>query len=110
MSSALFPSSCMLSYSVMSDSLQSHGLYRIFQARILGWVAISSSRGIFLTQGSNLPLLCLLYWQADCLPLCHLGSFHDYKTIVIQNLGQALFHSYTQLAICVRKQDLAPFI
>ena len=28
----------------------------------------------FLTQGSNLCLLNLLHWQADCLPLCHLGS------------------------------------
>ena len=27
--------------------------------------------GIFLTQGLN---LCLLYWQADSLPLSHLGS------------------------------------
>ena len=28
-------------------------------------------QGIFLTQGSNLSLLCLLYWQR---PLCRLGS------------------------------------
>ena len=32
-----------------------------FEARILEWVAISSSR-IFPTQGSN---LCLLNWQVD---------------------------------------------
>ena len=31
-------------------------------------------QGIFLTQGSNLCLLHLLHWQADCLPLSHLGS------------------------------------
>jgi len=31
-------------------------------------------QGIFLTQGSNLYLLCLLHWQADSLPLGHLGS------------------------------------
>ena len=30
--------------------------------------------GIFLTQGSNLHLLCLLHWQTDSLPLCNLGS------------------------------------
>ena len=46
----------------------------IFQARILEWVAISYSRGIFLTQGSNLILLHLLLWQANYLPLYHLGS------------------------------------
>ena len=30
--------------------------------------------GIFLMQGSNPHLLDLLHWQADSLPLCHLGS------------------------------------
>ena len=31
-------------------------------------------QGIFPTQGPNPHLLCLLDWQADSLPLCHLGS------------------------------------
>ena len=31
-------------------------------------------QGIFLTQASNLRLLCLLHWQAYSLPLSHLGS------------------------------------
>ena len=31
-------------------------------------------QGIFPTQGLNLHLLCLLHWQADSLPLNHLGS------------------------------------
>ena len=31
-------------------------------------------QGIFQTQGSNMCLLCLLYWQADSLPLSDLGS------------------------------------
>ena len=43
----------------------------ILQASILEWVATSSSRGIFLTQGSK---LCLLPWQAGSIPLSHLGS------------------------------------
>ena len=34
---------------------------RTSQARILGWVAMPSSRGIFLTQGSNPNLLYLVY-------------------------------------------------
>ena len=38
---------------------------RILLARILEWVAISSSRGIFLIQGSNLDPPAL---QADSLP------------------------------------------
>ena len=31
-------------------------------------------QGILLTQGSNLCLLCLLYWQTDSLPLSHQGN------------------------------------
>ena len=31
-------------------------------------------QGIFPTQGLNSCLLCLLHWQADSLPLSHLGS------------------------------------
>ena len=31
-------------------------------------------QGIVPTQGSNPCLLCLLHWQLDSLPLCHLGS------------------------------------
>ena len=44
-------------------------VHGIFQARILEWVVMPSSRGIFPTQGWNLPLLCLLYWHASSLPL-----------------------------------------
>ena len=43
----------------------------ILQARILERAVISSSRGSLLTQGSNLRLLP---WQADSLPLSHMGS------------------------------------
>ena len=39
--------------------------------------------GIFLTQGSNLRLLCLLHWQADSLPLHHLGSTYDVENVLI---------------------------
>ena len=44
--------------------------------RYRAWAQSWSSAGVFLqeifrTQGSN---PCLLYWQADSLPLCHLGS------------------------------------
>ena len=46
-------------------------VHGIFQARILKWVAISFSRGIFLAQGSNPHPL---NWQADSLPLSHLES------------------------------------
>jgi len=57
----------------MDCSLIGCSVHRILQARILEWVAISSSRGIFPTQGLNPCLLGLLHWQADSLPLSHLG-------------------------------------
>ena len=44
------------------------------QARILEWVAMPFSRGIFLTLGSNPHPLCLLYHQAGSLPLAPLGK------------------------------------
>ena len=61
----------------MSDFLWPHGLYRpldssihgISQARKLEF-AISFSRGISPTRGSNLGLL---HWQVDSSPLSHLG-------------------------------------
>ena len=57
----------------MDYSLPGSSVHGILQARILGWIAISSCRDL-LTQGSNASLLCLLHWQAGSLPLCHLGS------------------------------------
>ena len=41
----------------------------ILQARILEWVAMTSSRGSSPTQGSNPSLLHLLHWQVSSLPL-----------------------------------------
>ena len=46
-------SSCPTLCDPMDCSLPGSSVHRIFQARLLEWVAISSSRGIFLTQGSN---------------------------------------------------------
>ena len=43
-------------------------VHRILQARILEWVAVASSGGVFPTQGWKLRLLCLLHWQAGSLP------------------------------------------
>ena len=44
----------------------------ILQARILEWVAISSSRGS--SQGSNLCFSCLLHWQVGSLQLAPPGK------------------------------------
>ena len=70
--------------SVVSESLQPHGLYIARQAPLSmefsrqgywsGLVAISYSRGSSQPKNGNLSLLCLLHWQVDSLPLHHLGS------------------------------------
>ena len=69
--------------SVASNSLQPYGLQ---PATLLSsWDSPCKNtgvgrhaflQGIFLTQGSNLSLLHLLYWQADSLPLSHQGKPH----------------------------------
>ena len=52
-------------------------VHGIIPARTLEWVAISSSGGIFPTQGSNLHLL---HWQSDYLyHSSHLGSPNIYN-------------------------------
>ena len=60
----------------------------ISQARTLEGVAISFSRVIFLTQGSN---SCLLHWQADSLPLSHQGSPSE-KLTVFKQWGRVGVH------------------
>ena len=67
-------------HSVVSYSLWPHGrsppgssLHGIIPPRILEWVAISSSTGIFPTHGVNPSLPWLLHWQVDSLLLSHLG-------------------------------------
>ena len=59
--------SCLTLWDPMDCSPPGSSVRGIFQARILEWVAILQRT--FLTQGSNLHLLCLLHWQAGSLPL-----------------------------------------
>ena len=78
----LFIYVCACSVAQACPTLQPRGLYSppgssvhgISQVRLLEWVAISSSRGLFMTQGSNVHLLHLLPWQEYSLSLSHLGS------------------------------------
>ena len=82
LNSALKPESsyCCCCHCLVTESgltLPLYGLYPgssvhgIFPTRILEWVAISSSRGIFPTRKSSLHIL---HWQENSLPLSHLGS------------------------------------
>ena len=65
--------SCLAFSNTMNCSPPGSSVHRISQARVLEWVAISFSRGIFPTQGWNRGLL---HWQVDSLPLSHLGSLN----------------------------------
>ena len=72
-------SSVAESYLTLCDPLNcspaGSSVHRISQARILEWVAISSSRGSAWSRVWTCEtLLNLLHWQADSLPLSHLGN------------------------------------
>ena len=71
----------MLSYSVTSNSLTPRGLRPTgllcpwkFPGKNIGVGCLFLLQGIFPNQGLNMCLLWLLHWQADSLPLSHLGS------------------------------------
>ena len=67
--------SCLTLCNPMDCSPPGSSVHGILQARILEWVAISSSRGsIFQTQRLNLHLLSLLHWQMGSLPLSPPGK------------------------------------
>ena len=60
------------SHSVVSDSLQPHGLWNSPDQN--NGVSGLSLQGIFLTQRWNAHLLCLLHWQVGSLPLVSPGK------------------------------------
>ena len=72
--SQLYPTLC----NPMDCSPPGSSVCGIFQARILKWVAIFSSR-VFPTQGLN---LCLLHWQGYSLPLSNLRSPTSYSVLM----------------------------
>ena len=57
----------------MDCSLLGSSVHRISQARVLEWVAISFSRRSSPLRGWTHDS-CILHWQADSLPMSHLGS------------------------------------
>ena len=72
---------CELSWPVVSNALQPHGLKLTKATLSMGfsrqeyWSGLSFVlQGIFPTQGSNVHLWCLLHWQADSLPLALPGK------------------------------------
>ena len=65
---------CPALHDPMDCSPPGSSVHGMLQARILEWIAMPSSKGIFPTQGLNLCLLRLLHWQAGSLPLAPPGK------------------------------------
>ena len=81
--------SCPTLCNPMDHSLPGFSVHGILQARILEWAAMPSSQGIFPTQELNPHLLCLLHWQAGCLPLVPPMPLR--KTLMLCKIGRGLF-------------------
>ena len=82
--------SCLTLCEPMDGSLPGYSVHEVLQARILEWGCHALLQGIFFTQGLNLYLLCLLLWQAGCLPLEQLG-----KPIYIDMHTESIFSPST---------------
>ena len=79
---------CVLSGSVVSNSLQPHGLWPTrllcpwdFPSKNIGAGCYFLLQGIFSNHGSNPRLLHLLHWQLDSLPLCHPRTWARRQTV-----------------------------
>ena len=62
---------CLTVCDPMDCSPPGSSVHGILQSRILEWVAMPFSRG---SSSPRVGTCCLLQWQADSLPLSHLGS------------------------------------
>ena len=61
--------SCPILWDPIDCSLPGSSIHRIFQARVLEWVAISFSRGSSRPKEQSRVCYIYLYWQAGSLPL-----------------------------------------
>ena len=69
----------------------------ILQARILEWVAISSSRGFSPPRDRTHILLVLLRWQADSSPLAPAGK----PFMVVGGRGGYVYVTHTHTHKCI---------
>ena len=88
--------SCVLSHSVVSDSVQPHGFYPWdFWGKNTGGGCCFLLQGIFPTQGSNLHLLCLLCcrWFFTCQAIREVDTCAQWKPKPKSVRGTALGRS-----------------
>ena len=66
--------SCLPLSDLMDQRPPCSSVHGVLQARILEWISMPSSKGLFQTQGLNPRLLCLLHWWVNSLPLASPGK------------------------------------
>ena len=76
---------CLTLCDPMDCSPPDFSVHWVFRARILEWIVMPSSRGLFLTQGSNQHLL---HWQAESLLLSHQGGVLLIRCSSLQDGGR----------------------
>ena len=89
---------CVLSLSILADSLWLRGLYPPSSVRgILKqeyWSGLTfPTSGDLLTQGLYPRLLHLLHWQVDSLPLCHPGSLLVHEAEEEDVTSHSVYHT-----------------
>ena len=84
-------------YDARNHSPPGPPIHGILQARLLQLVAMPSSRGIFLTQGSNPHLLSLTHWQAGSLPVAPPGK--SQPQLAVASGLSALVQSLPQVSL-----------
>ena len=94
---------CVLIYVQLCDLMNFNppgsSVHGISQARILEWVAISSSRG-FSPPRDQTHISCIfVHWQEDSLPLSHMGSpwYHIYVESKIWHKWIYLWNGITHI-------------
>ena len=96
----------------MSDPLRPHGRRGPHGSSVHGDSSDKNTavgyhallQGIFPTQGSNPPLLCLLHWQVSSLPLSHQGVKVYFSPVFYQ--GDYL---WSGSFLCGKIQELGSF-
>ena len=95
--------------SVLSDSLQPHGLQSTRLLRLWDYPSENTGvgchflfQGTFLIQGLN---LCLLHWQVDSLPLSHLGNPNQWAPLNKNNLKYRRSHAQNILCCIVSNRE-----
>ena len=90
---------CLTLCEPMDCSSPGSSVRGIFQARITGAGCHFLFQNIFLTQGLNPQLLCLLHWQVESLPLHHPGSLR--KGMPISKCNNCLTQSLPSYTRCL---------